>query len=57
MKGNGFVPPKVTTPQQYFMMNNPSVDNTTNQIKPNNLIQSNYKSAVNLAQGNNTTAK
>lgn len=57
MKGNGFVPPKVATPQQYFMMNNPSMETTTNQIKPNNSIKSNSTSAVNLTKGSNTTPK
>lgn len=37
MIGNGFVPPKVVTPQKYFMMNVPLVDSVTNQTKPHQI--------------------
>jgi hypothetical protein len=33
MKVHSFVAPKVATPQQYFMMNAPLVDNLSNQVK------------------------
>lgn len=52
MKGNNFIPPKVATPQQYFMMNVPLVDSITNQNK-NNTIPNKDLSAVNQAKFNN----
>lgn len=39
MKGNSFVPPKVTTPQQYFIMNAPQVEAIT--LQTNHNIQNN----------------
>ena len=57
MKGNVFLPPKVATPQQYFMMNVPLVDSITNQTKPTQPTNSNFNSAVNQAKGSNTSLK
>lgn len=53
MKGNTFVPPKVATPQQYFMMNVPLVDSITNQTKSNQIPSTDFAAAINQVKANN----